>query len=151
SDGQPIAGCQVTIARRDAEHIWNDLPTDATGKFRFGPTPAGTYEVAALAKGRHWVRAQTFALAAGQEKVVAALRYPPCGTLRARLLDEDGTPSNKAEGFVSACSDHQAQAPLGDRNEAELPVGEYVLTYYSVRRDEGGALIARERFTIRAG
>src|SRR5262249_61967550 len=111
---------------RDREYHYDMLSTDAAGAFRFGPLPAGSYEVAAFAKGLSWILADRIELKPGEERTVEPLRYAPGGTLRAVLLGEDGAALATADNAHVTASTGQVGAPLppGPKPEAPLPPGE---------------------------
>jgi Carboxypeptidase regulatory-like domain len=101
--GAPIKAVYVTLYLPSEKTV--TAVTDADGKFSFKNLNAGTYRV--LATGSGFVRHEydernlngwggPIVLSAGQTFKDAVLRMTPTGTVRGRILDENGRPATGA-------------------------------------------------------
>jgi protocatechuate 3,4-dioxygenase beta subunit len=135
--GQGVAGARVSVLWASAATIDDFLPlegvlppvaSDAEGRFRLGPIPAGASAVLSVEHPQYARGTRSEILAAGREDVVLALTPP--GSVAGRVVDESGQPA--ANVTVYCYQWHrlllQATTDAGGRFRfANLAGGHYIL------------------------
>lgn len=94
SDGQPLAGVQVTAASDDEQSRWSRQPSTVTahdGSFTIEPVVAGRYKVRARADGYAQASSESFEVAAFQTHGGVVLRLPAALAVAGTIKIEGST------------------------------------------------------------
>lgn len=133
SQGEPVGNATVTLERNGVGLM--TVTTDPQGQFRIDAVPVGEYRLMAFARD-HDTRVQGVQVHPDRTTtVVLTLQPQPLGTVRGRVISDDGTAIAEGRVLIERVISPTVRQPVGawsllpnGRFEGKLREGSYLLT-----------------------